>query len=55
MKSSNPPFAGHETNDFLQISGTPGGWAKRHKQIGSELETFKIRICQMRAKKKSID
>lgn len=55
MKSSNPPFAGHETNDFLQISGTPGGWAKRHKQIGSELETFKIRNASIAHEKKSID
>lgn len=31
MKSSKPPVAGHETNDFLQISGTPGGWAKRNE------------------------
>lgn len=32
MKSSKPPVAGHETNDFLQISGTPGGWAKQIKE-----------------------
>lgn len=33
MKSSSPPFAGHETNDFLQISGTPGGWAAENEKI----------------------
>lgn len=29
MKSSAPPVTEHDVNDFLQISGTPGGWAEK--------------------------
>lgn len=27
--NSRPPSAGEDVNDFLQISGTPGGWAEK--------------------------
>lgn len=32
INNSAPPVTGHDVNDFLQISGTPGGWAEIRKE-----------------------